>query len=108
MGITDTFFKANSHLKAELGYHLDPEHSDDFRGLLKLVGYKRFDNAVAITRLRALGILDAGKRHKILTGVMWELKPEKRGKYRSSATAQGKKINAEIDNQMLTAMALDG
>lgn len=108
MGVTDFFTKANEQLRSELGYHLDPANADSFRSLLRLVGYGRFDNAVAITKLRALGVLDAGQRHKILTGVMWELMPAKRAgtKYRSSYTQHGRDLNAEMDRQLLTAMAL--
>lgn len=107
MGVTDTFAKANRYLTAELGYHLDPERADNFRGLLRRCGYRRFEDAVAVTQLRALGVADATRRHRILVNAIWELMPPKRGKYRSSGMRATQELNSALDKRIMDLVALD-
>lgn len=108
MGTVDQFKLANQHLKANLGYRLDPEHSDEFRKLLALGGYKRFLHAVEIVKLQHFQ-LRASARHEYLIAAMKVLLPytPETKHLRNPAAESVRKQSLELDQQVQTAIALD-
>jgi hypothetical protein len=107
MGVMNQFQAANRRLQDELGYHLNPEVSDEFRRLLHKIGFKRFEQAVELIKRR--GIANPNLRHRQLLTAMSGLAPRKRPGtgHRNRDYERGELINAEMDANYALAMALD-
>jgi hypothetical protein len=95
------FGDANAHMRKNLGYHLDPEHADEFRSLLRRTGYKRFEEAVEVVKLQGWTVTDVGKRHKLLVRAMWDLMPAKTTKYRNPEAQRAMERQLELDREMM-------
>lgn len=105
MGVRDQFGEANAMLSERLGYHLDPDNADEFRSLLKRIGFKRFEHAVKLVQMRMLS--QASEKHDLLIKAMWKLSPEKVGKYRNAQAQAAVELHRELDNQLAMAIERD-
>ena len=110
MGITNHFAEANALLASELKFQLDPEAGNtEFRQLLALCGWARFEHCVTLTAMWAKPTAKGVHKYARLMDLLRMVRPEKVDgtKYRNPASAHGKEIHAQMDENLRSAIAGD-
>lgn len=100
--MTNYFPRANDYLQEHLGYHLDPDHADDFRQALQRAGWKRFAAAVATVKpWRTPSNAQASHQH-LLRVLRHSTPPKPPGtKYRNPQVQAAVKLHRELDARVL-------
>lgn len=102
----DLFTKCNLLLESELRMRVD---SEDFRVWIVMAGWRRFEVAVKATRLWMRPKTTKAEAYAQLMKLLKLMTPPKTEgtKYRNAMTEHGRNLQANIDAEMMGAIARD-
>ena len=95
------FPEVNNLIHEQLGYALDPAHSDHFRAIIARAGLRRTKEAVRLTALERPE--SPSEAHTVLEGIIWQLTPKKplSAKLRSPQAHMARAAMIDMDRRVM-------